>query len=56
MNLARPADPDENGPLRRHLPGDSPKRRYLASELFAGFASALGGERRAGRHPQRGIH
>jgi hypothetical protein len=44
MNLARPSDPDENGALRRHRLGDSPKQRYLASELFAGFASALGGE------------
>ena len=46
MNLARPSDPDENGSLQRHRLGDSPKQRYLASELFAGFASALGGERR----------
>ncbi len=56
MNLARPADPDENGPLRRHRPDDNPKQRYLASELFAGFASALGGERRSARGSQRGRH
>jgi NlpC/P60 family protein len=56
MNLAHPADPDENGALRRHRPGDSPGQRYLASELFAGFASALGSQMRAGRGPQRGRH
>jgi NlpC/P60 family len=56
MNLAHPADPDENGALRHHRPGDSPKQRYLASELFAGFASALGSELRAGRGSQRGRH
>jgi peptidoglycan DL-endopeptidase CwlO len=49
MNLARPTDPDENGALRRHRPGDSPRQRYLASELFAGFATASRGELRAGR-------
>jgi hypothetical protein len=54
MNLARPADLDENGALRRHRPGDSPKQHYLASELFAGFASALGGELSAGRGTHRG--
>jgi hypothetical protein len=54
MNLARPADRNENGALRRHRPGDSPKQPYLASELFAGFASALGGELRAGRSTHHG--
>ena len=56
MNLAHPADPHENSPMRRHRSGDSPGQRYLASQLFAGFASALGGERRAARRPQRTGH
>jgi len=54
MNLARPADPEENGALRRKRPGDRRGQRYLASELLAGFASAFRGEMRAGRSgPQR---
>ena len=49
MNLARPADPGENGALRRRRPDDGPRQGYLASELFAGYGSALVGELRAGR-------
>ena len=40
MNLARPGDPDQNGPLRRRRPGDPPGVRYLSGQLFAGYASA----------------
>ncbi|HET7754180.1 MAG TPA: CHAP domain-containing protein [Anaeromyxobacteraceae bacterium] len=38
MNTARPHDPRENDPLRRRRATDVGKQRYLAGELFAGFA------------------
>jgi hypothetical protein len=41
MNLARPSNPDENDAIRRKRAGDRPGQRYLASQLLAGFASAL---------------
>jgi hypothetical protein len=39
MNLSRPADPGENGAVRRRRPDDRPHLQYLAGELFAGYAS-----------------
>jgi NlpC/P60 family len=41
MNVARPADPRENGAVRRRRILDRPGTRYLAGELFAGYASAI---------------
>jgi cell wall-associated NlpC family hydrolase len=41
MNLDRPHDSRENGMVRRRRARDRPGTRYLAGELFAGYASAL---------------
>src|SRR6266702_5179232 len=51
MNLSRPSDPDENGAVRRRLPGDRPRLRHLAGELFAGYASAFRESRVRSRAP-----
>jgi hypothetical protein len=54
MNLERPRDPRENDLVRRRRPSDAPGQRYLAGELFAGFASPLTTEtRQARRAPSR---
>jgi cell wall-associated NlpC family hydrolase len=49
MNLSRPGDPRANDTLRRRRVADRPAQRYLAGELFAGYASAVGGDLRAAR-------
>ena len=46
MNLSRPRDPGENGAVRRRLPGDRARLRYLAGDLFAGYASPFSLRRR----------
>jgi hypothetical protein len=43
MDLARPADPEVNGALRRRKASDRRGQPYLASQLLAGFASPFGG-------------
>jgi probable lipoprotein NlpC len=48
MDLARRADPEVNGALRRRRAGDAPAQRYLASQLLAGFATPFP-ERRSAR-------
>jgi len=44
MNLQRPHDKRENGMVRSRRAKDRPGTRYLAGELFAGYASALQGD------------
>ena len=44
MNIERPHDKRENGMVRSRRARDRPGTRYLAGELFAGYASALQGD------------
>ncbi len=41
MNLARPADREENDPVRAKTSHDPPGTRYLTGELFAGFGAVV---------------
>jgi hypothetical protein len=48
MNLERPHDRRENGMMRRRRVRDAPGTRYLAAELFSGYATPLGAMTPAG--------
>lgn len=48
MNLERPHDRRENAMVRRRRVQDAPGTRYLAAELFGGYATALGTKTTAG--------
>lgn len=53
MNLERPHDRSENGMVRRRRAEDRPGIRYLAAELFGGYASAIGEARASGGSPTK---